>query len=75
MSLAIAQLKLRDALKDLRLRVARARESWDDAAAREFEAEVIDPLDAKINQAVDAAGKMAQLLSAAKRDSGADGPG
>lgn len=73
MSLAIGQLRLRDAMKELRQRMDRLREHWDDAAAREFDAEVVEPLGERVQAALSAAGKMQGLLSSARRASGADG--
>lgn len=72
MSLVIGQLKLRDSFKDLRLRFARVKEEWSDAAARDFEAEVIEPIGPAVERAIEAAGRMQQLIGAAKRDSGGD---
>lgn len=72
MSLAIGQLRLRDAIKEVRQRMDRLRDEWNDAAARDFDREVIEPLGERVQSAVSAAGKMQGLLAAARRASGAD---
>jgi hypothetical protein len=72
MSVQVGQLRLRDALKELKRRWARCAEGWDDSAARDFGAEVVDPLESKVLAAIQATGRMQELLTQARRASGAD---
>lgn len=72
MSLAVAKANLADALKQLRIRMDRVRETWDDDAARRFMHEVIDPLDAKVLTAAKGLDHVAELSAAVKRDCGDD---
>jgi hypothetical protein len=72
MSLNVAKANLADALKKLRMRMDRVRESWDDEAARRFSREVIDPLDAKVIAAAQGLDHVADLTAAVKRDCGDD---
>ena len=74
MSLSVAKANLMDAMKILRLRWDRARASWDDAAARQFEQEFIAPLDAKILAAAKGLDQVADLTAQVRRDCGDDAP-
>ena len=72
MSLSVAKANLSDALKQLRMKMDRIRDSWDDDAARRFVREVIDPLDAKVLMASKGLDHVAELTAAVKRDCGDD---
>lgn len=72
MSLSVAKANLMDAVKTLRLRWERAREHWDDAAARQFEQEFIAHLDAKVLAAAKGLDQVAELTAQVRRDCGDD---
>jgi hypothetical protein len=68
MSAGVGQARLRDAVKQLKARWARAREHWDDAAAEAFEREFIEPLDARVLATINAMAKFGEALASAKRE-------
>lgn len=61
-----------DALKQLRARWSRVRETWQDDAAVTFEKEVIDPLEPAIARAIRAIEQAGELMHQAKRECGDD---
>lgn len=73
MSTAVAQAKLRDAVRDLTVRWQRAREQWDDDAAHQFYNEVIQPLPSKVSSAMAAMNRVGELMSAVRREAGETG--
>jgi hypothetical protein len=72
MSANVAKSNLIDAMKQLRMRWARIRETWQDDAARKFEKEVIDPLEPAILQAARSMEHAAELMAQARRECGND---
>lgn len=68
MSMNVGQARLRDALKNLKLRYERAKLDWDDSARREFERQFIAPLDAQVLTAMNAMARLNEVSSAAERD-------
>ena len=72
MSLSVAKANLMDALKTLRLRMERASQSWDDDTRRQFEEDIIAPLDSQILAAAKGLDHVTELIAAAKRDCGDD---
>lgn len=70
MSSAVAQAKLRDAVREVQFKWNRAREVWDDEAAREFHATYINPLPVRVSTAMGAMGRMGELIAAARRECG-----
>lgn len=60
--------QLSKALKQLQLRWAEARMSWDDAAAAYFEKRFLEPLEMDLKNAVSAMDHMATVLSQVRRD-------
>lgn len=60
--------QLSKALKQLMLRWAEARGSWDDAASDYFEKRYLEPLDSDMKAATNAMDHMAGLLSQVRRD-------
>ncbi len=72
MSISVAKANLVDHLKTLRMRWDRARENWDDAAARQFEQTFLAPLDAKVVAAAKGLDHVAELMAQVRRDCGDD---
>jgi hypothetical protein len=68
MSLAVGQLKIRDAYKELKMRYERAKEHWDDDARREFEEQFLSTLESKILTTMTGIGRLAEAFSAAQRE-------
>ncbi len=64
----VGQAKLRDALKELRLRLDRTRADWDDAARERFERDFIAPLEAKVAMAMGAMERLSETVAAVRRD-------
>lgn len=68
MSTHAAQAKLKDANEVLQAKWRRVREHWQDDAADAFKNEFIEPLPGKIRSAMEAMGRIGEMLAAAKRD-------
>jgi hypothetical protein len=68
MSPNVAKANLLDSLKTLRLRWAKVRESWDDEAARQFEAEFIEPLVYKVNAALKGLDHVGEVMAQVRRE-------
>ncbi len=68
MSTAVAQARLKDALKDLKLRFERTRQEWDDHASREFEERYLRPREAQVMAAMNAMARMGEVCAAARRE-------
>ncbi|MFM1997428.1 MAG: hypothetical protein RLZZ111_1815 [Planctomycetota bacterium] len=60
--------KLALALKQLHIKWEAARETWDDATARAFHREHIEPLAPKVKETLEAIGRLAEVLARATRD-------
>jgi hypothetical protein len=60
--------KLALSLKQLRLKWEAARETWDDATARAFHDEHIEPLAPKVKETLEAIGRLAEVLARAAQD-------
>jgi myo-inositol catabolism protein IolC len=60
--------KLALALKQLHIKWEAARETWDDATARAFHREHIEPLAPKVKETLEAIGRLAAVLARATRD-------
>lgn len=72
MSANIAQANLIDALKQLRIKWSRIRETWQDDAAVRFEKQVIDPLEPAIAKAARAVEHVAETMHQIRRECGND---
>jgi hypothetical protein len=70
MSVNVAKAQMMDALKQLRTRWSRIRESWDDETRRRFEAEFIEPLEAKVLTATKGLDQVSELIATVRRDCG-----
>lgn len=70
MSVSVAQARLKDALRELKLRAERAKGEWDDAARREFEEQYLAPLEAQVQAAMNAMARIGEVCAAARRDCG-----
>lgn len=68
MSLNASALELANGLKGARQVWDRARENWNDAVARDFEANTWDVLDAGIRAAIQAMDRLAPILERARRE-------
>lgn len=68
MSVQVFQANLIEALKVLNQRWSRIRERWDDPASRQIQAELIEPQEALIRNAVKSLGQVNDLMAAARRD-------
>lgn len=66
--MSVGQAKLRDAFKELRLRVERTRSDWDDEARKRFERDVIAPLESKVMMAMGAMARLSEATATARRD-------
>ncbi|MGD9689856.1 MAG: hypothetical protein AB7K52_09415 [Phycisphaerales bacterium] len=73
MSTAVAQARLKDALKELKLRYERVKQQWDDAARREFEERHLAPLESAVLGAMGAMGRIGEVCAAARRDCAPEG--
>lgn len=72
MNLKVAKAQMIDALKVLHLRWNLVRESWDDETRQRFEAEFIEPLEAKVRMAIKGVDHVNELIVKARRDCGDD---
>ena len=68
MSINVAKANLLDAVKQLRIRWTTICASWDDGARRQFEKDFLDPLDAKIRNAVKGLDHVAELQAKVQRE-------
>jgi len=60
--------KMALAMKQLNLKWEAARETWDDATARAFHKEHIEPLPSRVKETLEAIGRLAEVLARASRD-------
>ena len=67
MSASTGRAMLADAAKQLETAWARAREHWNDEAARRFEKAYLDPIAPKIRATQGAMEKLAEATTAARR--------
>ena len=72
MSVAVAKANLVDALKKLRQKWDRAREHWDDEAAKQFQKDYIDPLESRVIGAAKSLDHVAELMTTVRRECGDD---
>lgn len=72
MSVAGAKGMLFDAMKTLRQRAERVRESWNDATRRSFEREEIETLEPKVAAALKAIDAVQELIRRVQRECGDD---
>lgn len=72
MSIAVAKTNLTDAYRKLRIAWDRAKEQWNDQAARDFEAEIIDPIEARIRTAIKGVDHVWELTHRVKAECGND---
>jgi hypothetical protein len=70
MSIGVGISTLSDARKALRARWDEVRRTWDDAAARRFEQQFIEPIDRDLRQAIDAMGQTQQAAARARQECG-----
>jgi hypothetical protein len=73
MSLSVAKANLMDALKTLRQRWDKARSVWNDEAARQFEKDYFDGLEARVVAAIKGLDHVSELTAAVRRDCGDEG--
>ncbi len=73
MSAVSAKANLVDAMKELRRAWDRAREAWDDQAARTFEEDVMRVLEPRVSAALKGIDQVIELSGAARRECGDDG--
>lgn len=69
MSTTAAQARLKDALRELNLAWRRAQEQWRDQAAAEFHKDVIEPLEPRVSQTMNAMASLGDAIQAANRES------
>lgn len=67
MSASTGRAMLADATKQLSLAWARAREQWDDEAARRFEKTYLEPIGPRLRSTQGAMEKLAEATNAARR--------
>jgi len=67
-STTAAQARLKDGLRELNLAWRRAQEQWRDQAAAEFHKDVIEPLEPKVAQALNAMASLGEAIQAANRE-------
>jgi hypothetical protein len=72
LSIPVAKANLADALKLLRQRWDRAKEQWDDEAAKQFHKEFIEPLEARVTAAAKALDHVAEMTAVVRRECGDD---
>jgi hypothetical protein len=75
MSINVAKANLMDALKQLRIRWIAVSSGWDDVARRQFEKDFLDPLEAKIRNAVKGLDHVSELQDRVRRECGDEGDG
>jgi len=68
MSLGVGISTLTDARKALNARWDELRRTWDDAAARKFEQDFIQPMDQDLRQAIDAMTHAQQVAQRARQE-------
>lgn len=67
MSSAVGRAMLADAHKELSVAWTRARDAWNDSAARAYEERYLEPLGPKIRATLSAMEKLSDATSAARR--------
>jgi hypothetical protein len=72
MSVPVAKANLVDALKKLRQKWDRAREHWNDEAARRFQKDYLDPLENRVIAAAKSLDHVAELMATVRRECGDD---
>lgn len=70
MSLAGGRTRLHGAMKELLVRWDKAQQSWDDVNSRAMQETVIEPLERRVQSAMVAMEKMAEVCAKARRDCG-----
>ena len=68
MSTTAAQARLKDAFRELNQAWRRAQEQWRDQAAAEFHKEVIEPLEPRLAQTMNAIATLGEAIQAANRE-------
>lgn len=68
MSTTAAQARLKDALRELNLAWRRAQEQWRDQTAAEFYKDVIEPLDPRVAQTMNAMAALGEAIHAANKE-------
>ena len=68
MSTTAAQARLKDAFRELNQAWRRAQEQWRDQAAAEFHKEVIEPLEPRLAQTMNAMATLGEAIQAANRE-------
>lgn len=69
MSTSAAQARLKDGLRELHAAWRRSQEHWRDQAAEEFGKDVIEPLEPRVRQTLNAMAALGEALEAARRES------
>ncbi|MBX3357602.1 MAG: hypothetical protein KF745_04160 [Phycisphaeraceae bacterium] len=68
MSVSVAQVRLRDGLKELKFAWAQVKDQWDDAARAKFEEDYLQQLDSKVRGAMAAMNRLAEVIAQSRRD-------
>jgi hypothetical protein len=68
MSLNAGAIKLKTSLKKLYLRWDESESHWNDAARRDFEQEVLSPLQDQVLSTLQGIGVLAEIIDKAERD-------
>jgi hypothetical protein len=71
-SVPVAKANLVDALKKLRQKWDRAKEQWNDEAARQFQKDYLDPLENRVIAAAKSLDHVAELMATVRRECGDD---
>jgi hypothetical protein len=72
MSVQVAKSNLMDAVKVLHERWERARQTWEDQAARDFHTQVIEQIEPKVRAALKGFDHVGELIAKVKRECGED---
>ncbi len=72
MSAQVAKANLVDALKALHERWARAKTMWDDKAAKDFQRQVIEPIEPRVRAAIKGFDHVTELVAQVRRECGDD---
>jgi hypothetical protein len=68
MSTTAPQARLKDAMRELTLAWRRAQEQWRDQAAAEFHKDVIEPLEPRVSQTINAMATLGEAIAMANRE-------
>ncbi|HLO41205.1 MAG TPA: hypothetical protein VK176_09295 [Phycisphaerales bacterium] len=72
MSVQVAKTNLLDAVKVLNERWERAKQVWEDQAARDFQTQVIEQIEPKVRAAIKGFDQVGELILLVRRECGDD---